>query len=115
MRISVAVTPGMSCARPTAGAARTAAEAATSWRRVSMFIALPFFLLFIPWPYRLAEGRFLPHCRRCGGSGCAVFALSAAVPACGGDRASVVGRCDRAHGRWVAAAALRSLHAVALH
>src|SRR4051794_24507469 len=60
MRISVAVTPGMSCARPTAGAARTAAEAATSWRRLSMFIVLPFFLLFIPWPYRLAEGRFLP-------------------------------------------------------
>jgi hypothetical protein len=25
-----------------------------------MFIVLPFFLLFIPWPYRLAEGRFLP-------------------------------------------------------
>src|SRR3954469_11211861 len=45
--------------------------------------------------------------RGCAGSGCAGFAPDGAVPACGGDLASAVGQRDRAHLRWVAAAALR--------
>ena len=45
--------------------------------------------------------------RGCDGSGCAGFAPDGAVPACGGNLASVVGQRDRAHLRWVAAAALR--------
>src|SRR3954470_680192 len=45
--------------------------------------------------------------RGCAGSGCAGFAPSGAVPACGGDRASVVDRRGRVRGRWAGAAALR--------
>jgi transposase len=57
-------------------------------------------------------GRLSARVRRgmpqgCDGSGCAGFAPDGAVPACGGDLASFAGQRDRAHVRWVAAAALR--------
>src|SRR4051812_40747791 len=61
-------------------------------------------------PAKLA-GRLSAPVRRgrpegCAGSGCARYAPGAAVPACGGDRASVVDRRGRAHGRWAGAAGL---------